>query len=271
MGNAQTCWHPGMQGGQGAAIYHKWDYTSFCQTNNVGGIYVPVRAVFETRARDGTFFSPFFFLLSFLHLSRHPRPILARLPPFPISLPCAWSTTACAFAGSFAVQKVNERIRFSRITRFRSSLRTIPNNGSNGSDARSLARARTLLSTRFLRPRLSPWSPSTLRLHLFLLLRFSFALRQDLRPLRFNLTRHYYVFHRDSSLVKFRSHNPDSSSSFLRACKAEDPCYTSIWDIARQLFKLVLHNRSPIVSYYKSPETNISVCPIHNWRAMRSM
>lgn len=32
-------------------------------------------------------------------------------------------------------------------------------------------------------------------------------LRRDLRPLRFNLARHYYVFHRDFALVKFRPHN----------------------------------------------------------------
>lgn len=37
-------------------------------------------------------------------------------------------------------------------------------------------------------------------------------LQRDLRRLRFNLTRHYYVFHRDSFLVKFHSHNPDLSS-----------------------------------------------------------
>lgn len=124
----------------------------------------------------------FFFLLlflSFLYLSRKPSTDLDRHSRlrFSISFQDAIRTTLpCA-----AVEKVNERIRF-RITRFCSSLGTISHNGSDG---------RTLPHGLFFpSPAFHPQPPHPRATSLY----------RDLRPLRFNLTRHYYVFHHDSSL-----------------------------------------------------------------------
>jgi len=149
---------------------------------------VPARAVLEIRARDGTFFSRFLTLFSSLSV-----PLSLSCPPSPDRSAALSSSRVSRYRGLDSRDigllrrpKSQRANRPRRITGFRSPLRAIPNNGSNGSDVRAPRFAP--LSSAF-RPDLAP----TLTHSIFFSL-----LRRDLRPLRFNLTRHYYVFHRDS-------------------------------------------------------------------------
>lgn len=118
-GNAQTCWYPGMQGG--GCDTHKWDYTSFCQTYIVGGIYVPSRTVFETWWH--IFFHVFFsFPLSFLP---------STINRSQSSLASTSLDVACDSHDAPPPFKKSTCEYASWITRFCSSLKTTPHNGSH--------------------------------------------------------------------------------------------------------------------------------------------
>jgi len=236
---------PGMRGGQGVARYHKRDYTSFCQTNISLEAFTCRRGPFSKYARVMAHFFSFSHSLSlFLYFS------LCCLRVASLDRSALSSRAFPDIASWFAryrflhCPKSQRANRPRRITGFRSPLRAIPNNGSNGSDPPA---PRAFSS---FRPHLTPRR----QLRLFLSSMATSLLRRDLRPLRFNLTRHYYVFHRDFSLVKFRSHNPDSSS-FPRARARALTIH--LLEISRGNFPSTpLHNCSPI-ALYKSPETNI--------------
>lgn len=113
---------------------HKWDYTSFCQTRT-SGRYLRSDT---SRLRNARMMAHFFLVFSLLFFP------LFYFPFFHFSLsfsPACQLISIVSFAPAFLdfvsrrdsrpLGKVNERIRF-RITRFCSSLRAIPHNGSDG-------------------------------------------------------------------------------------------------------------------------------------------
>jgi len=152
-----------------------------------------------------------------------------------------------AISGFSAARKVNER----------TGLAGLPDSALRSERSRIMDRTDRTRAPRFaplpsaFRPDLAPNPGDSI---------LSSLLRRDLRPLRFNLTRHYYVFHRDSSLVKFRSHNPDSSS-FLSCSLPSRVQGRGLVRYVYLRYRAATFQARPCTtarqSLYKNPESNI--------------